>query len=762
MLEVMGEQAARDMILDRAYHLLGLGAPVEEDYMGYNKPDWNKMVALLPSLWVKDETDIPTPIIIDIGKLLRKYHRQIGEHVVSLIDEYIAANKDQENKRAAVTYKTIGVDLKNKIIVKLEENDMLSIKFSYNPKLWDALKLVPGAKPVADYTSGKREWTWYIPLVQIEKVIDKAMPIADVESLYEVKEENEDRIEELKETQPEIANAPDKKPAKETVEIIDQGDGTHKITFDYDREIVEAVKQVEGRRWNPQGKFWTVPSTSLLELYSLLSEIGVNVAGMSVILPKEPQQTYDENCVDWDRFPGLFAHQKQGIAFLLWENGLKGKILGDDMGLGKTRQTIIAAQQKMLKAEKGEKILVIVPASLKINWEREIHTVFEFADVYVVGKQWNQDEAEFATWIVINYDLLKKFEKELLQFEYAVGVLDEAHYIKNKDALRSKIILGQKATSTSEGHVGLVTKMEYRIALTGTPITSRPLDMFNLLRFTGHGLGGNYSNYTKRYCDGHVRNIGYRRIYSATGASNLAELHQKTRDVMLRRMKEECLDLPGKMRQVLPVEIDMHDYNAFWAEYKRKMAEEKKMIRAEHLVQLGKLKMAAAIGKIPATIEMADDIVESNGKVIIMTNYTEVADQLMAHYGDAAVKLTGETTQAQRQAVVDEFQNNPKKTVFVGNLRAAGVGITLTAATYVIMNDYSWVPAEHLQGEDRAYRIGQKEKVTILYMNAVGTIDEKIAPTLASKMEIISQAIDGKEVDENDITGDLIKALWGE
>lgn len=219
--------------------------------------------------------------------------------------------------------------------------------------------------------------------------------------------------------------------------------------------------------------------------------------------------------------------------------------------------------------------------------------------------------------------------------------------------------------------------------------------------------------------------------------------------------------MPEKTRRILSVPIDMTAYNNYWLEYLRKMEEQGKMLESEHLAMMIKLRVASAAEKVYATIEEAENVIEAGEKVIIFTNFTNVVDRIMSHFGDKAVKVVGGMSDKAKQESVDQFQNNPDIKVFVGNLKAAGVGLTLTAATQVIMNDFDWVPSNHLQAEDRAYRIGQKNNVTITYMSAVGTIDEQVTELLARKLEVISNVIEGKTVENNNIFGDLVFMLWG-
>jgi SWI/SNF-related matrix-associated actin-dependent regulator 1 of chromatin subfamily A len=416
-------------------------------------------------------------------------------------------------------------------------------------------------------------------------------------------------------------------------------------------------------------------------------------------------------------------------------------------------------------------VLIVPPATLKINWEREIKMVYPMAEVYMPegAAGWDDEAAGFASWIIINYDSLKKYDDILHDIEWAVQIYDEAHYLKNTQSKRSKIVLGHiprgkdaEDDADDDVHIGLVNNCERVMLLTGTPITSKPRDLFPLLKAIKHPLGRNLNDFTTEYCGAKMKKVGRGRMRRDTsGASNLMKLHQRTKHAILRRVKEECLDLPPKMRVDVPVDIDKREYNRLWEAYVNEMSRKGEMPRAAHLVRMGKLKQAAALGKVDATIELASLLIEAEQKVIIFTCFQAVVDKLIGFFGEGAVKVTGKDKGIKRQEAVDGFQNDPDIEVFVGNIKAASVGLTLTAGTHVIFNDFSWVPSDHLQGEDRAMRIGQKNAVTCHYMIARGTIDERLAEIIAKKLVIISKAIEGKEVSDNDVFGDLVRLLFG-
>jgi SWI/SNF-related matrix-associated actin-dependent regulator 1 of chromatin subfamily A len=274
--------------------------------------------------------------------------------------------------------------------------------------------------------------------------------------------------------------------------------------------------------------------------------------------------------------------------------------------------------------------------------------------------------------------------------------------------------------------------------LTGTPLTSRPLDLFPLLQAIEHPLGDDLMAFAGRYCAAFYTGFGW----DLKGASHLDELHERLSDVLLRRVKEQVLELPPKLRTYMPVEVDLAAYRRVWLDHvarRRKRRFGKRALVAE----IAKLRHAAAIAKIPAALALVADMVDQGEKVVVFSGYQAVVDAFMARFGARAVRVTGRMGAKAREASVAAFQQDPAVAVFVGNLKAAGVGISLTAARQVVFTDYSYVPADHLQAEDRPCRIGQRVAVTVTYLSAVGTLDEEVEQLLAHKLDVVGQAIEG-------------------
>ena len=418
-------------------------------------------------------------------------------------------------------------------------------------------------------------------------------------------------------------------------------------------------------------------------------------------------------------------------------------ILADDMGLGKTTSTVIAALETGVN-----KILIVCPASLKINWEREIQNYTNRTISIIEGKNWQS-----ADFIIVNYDILKNFHEYkkkdtiLMNENFDLIVVDEAHYISNSQAKRTKLLND------------IIQKIGKVWLLSGTPMTSRPINYYNLLNLVDSPVAHNWMAYAIRYCEGYQFSVGNKKVWKVTGASNLEELRDRTKSLVLRRLKEEVLDLPDKIITPVYLRLKSKEYENLMGEYYDwyEKSEESKSLTVQ-FSKLMKIRQIIAQEKIKTTIELAENIIEQGKKVIIFTNFTETLNTIVSHFGKSAVKLDGSMSKTQRQYSVDQFQENEKITVFVGNLRAAGTGITLTAAEAVIMNDLSFVPSDHAQAEDRAYRYGQKNNVLVYYPLFENTIEGVIYDILNHKKQVF-ETVMGDNEGKGDVMEEILNRI---
>lgn len=475
---------------------------------------------------------------------------------------------------------------------------------------------------------------------------------------------------------------------------------------------------------------------------------------------KQRVKNYLNRIVEYNHL-NLYNHQKEDVQTL---SKNESTILGNEMGTGKTRSSIVYSE-----IQDFDKILVVCPASLKLNWRKEILMVNPSANVCVMPEE---KPNHFTKYYIINYDILIKeftFNKDKIRknkinvelkdksifnnVKFDVMFIDEAHYIKN-DSKRTRATLY------------FVDHVPHIIPISGTPIKSKVKDVYNLLLAIKHPLTKKgFFEFAQKYCGAYYNGFGW----TYDGASNLEELHAHLKPYMIRKLKEDCLDLPPKIITEVYVELSkegqqeyrtaFEDYLDFVRNEKLQGADEvtknivvRNIEYAEHLVKLNLLKQICSRDKLPLIYERIEDLLDEdeNRKIIVFSQYTDTIVKIFSRFKDKAVKLTGSDGIEDRQKSVESFQNDSNVRLFVGQTIAGGVGITLTKADVVIMADLLWTPADHVQAEDRAHRIGQHASVNILYFIVKDSIEEDIFGLIQKKREIINKVIDNVDsVDEN-------------
>ena len=537
----------------------------------------------------------------------------------------------------------------------------------------------------------------------------------------------------------------------------------------------ETLKKSEGLSFTPERilvEYMLAESDKSYHVYGKLKR-NQKKSGM-YFLPKtqvldDPYYEEIDIDVDFDKYTKLdqmvlkdgivgrtpYEHQKEGVKFLLSN---KGCILADTMGLGKTYQSIIAALESG-----AEKILIVCPSAVKINWEREINYFQEYSTTIIEGKKW-----EDAKFTIINYDILKNFhvvpgvtDKDLkkddvcldsqllVKAKFDLCIIDEAHKLKNPKSNRGAIM---KDLCVNYG-------IETVWLLSGTPVANRPMDYYNLLKLIKAPIADNYKFYVQRYCGGKqittkhkTAKGGNKKVWVTKDATNLEELAIKTKHLYLRRLKDVVGDMPEKTISPLYYKFNTRqhrDYENVWDEYlEERKSNKKRGTPDKGLVELGLLRKFTAMEMIPNTIDLAEDIIEEGYKVIIFCNFTDELMELEKHFKNKCVLHYGEMSDNEKQDSIDRFQQDNNIQVFIGNIISAGVGITLTAGNHVIFNSFDWVPGNNEQAEDRAHRLNQKNNVTVYYQLFEKSISEIMWSIVKTKKEVIDIIMGEKEIDE--------------
>jgi SWI/SNF-related matrix-associated actin-dependent regulator 1 of chromatin subfamily A len=429
----------------------------------------------------------------------------------------------------------------------------------------------------------------------------------------------------------------------------------------------------------------------------------------------------------------LFEYQKDGINWLTNRDTQipKHSILGDDMGLGKTVQLISAA-----KAVNAKRILVLCPATIKINWMREFVAWSDYRNIFIVST--SKDIIPENTQVVIcNYDLVikKSIKEQILRFKYDVGIMDECHYLQSTESQRTKSVLARG---------GVIWACDYKWGATGTPMPNRPKNLYPILRSLAPYVIApytDYMDYAYRFCAGHMGAFGF----DDTGCSHAEELGERLKPFMLRRLKEEVLaQLPEKTIQYIYLERTKEIQRVMDLEAQLSEEEINSILEFRALGSFAKIRNELAQAKLPQCIKIIKEQMTTLNKVVIGFYHREVLNRLKEALEDYGIcVVTGGMTGEQKQREIDEFVNNPEKKIFLGQIQAAGVGVDglQKVCSEMILVETSWVPGDIDQFVDRLRRIGQKNNVHIQVLTVPESLEEDIITSELLKRRNIKRVL---------------------
>ncbi|MDQ3676679.1 MAG: DEAD/DEAH box helicase [Actinomycetota bacterium] len=415
--------------------------------------------------------------------------------------------------------------------------------------------------------------------------------------------------------------------------------------------------------------------------------------------------------------------------------------IADEQGLGKTIEALAT-----LEADLAYPAIVVCPASLKLNWERETRRWLAHRSVAVVdGRSAVPATAEIT---ILNYEVVAAHRAALARIGPRALVIDESHYVKNPQAKRTRAV---RRLAEAIGADGL------RLALSGTPVLNHAEELVSQLRVLGRLEDfGSGAQFTKRF----------------RGELSEERLHwHLRRRCFVRRLKSEVLpQLPAKRQVVVPValanereyRLAEQDVIAWLRSQPLDLSELNARIaatlRAERLAQLGTLQRLAARGKLGAALTWIGDFLESGEPLVVFARHIEVQEAVLARFPYAA-HLLGRDSTARRDEAVRAFQAHDGPLLLVGATRVAAQGITLTRASNVAFLELEWTPAMHDQAEDRCHRIGQRDAVMAWYLLAADTIDETMAALIQHKRGHVAAVTDGRTLEADGLVEAVVREL---
>ncbi len=549
---------------------------------------------------------------------------------------------------------------------------------------------------------------------------------------------------------------------------ITETPNTFRISFEYNKELVAIIKRVpSGPRWDAQEKEWIVKKESVcyppgrdarwyveaFAQWAVAKRYCANISRRSEshdVVYEIPQM----KDFSGEHYMQLepYEYQLEGVRYALDHQRC---IFGDQPGLGKTLQaicTVVKAHKEAHIYGDTFPVLVICPAALKVNWQREFKKFAGINAVILDDKNrdcWERlyelrrsDGDSYAPVFITNYESLKKFfvtgikdharmTLRSIVFDERVKlfksvIIDESHKCKSSKTQQSKYV------------EGICKGKRWIFALTGTPVVNNNTDLIQQLKILGRldDFGG-YKQFVARYCDGPKQ------------SSNLRELNYRLWICcFFRREKAKVLtQLPDKMRQYITCDITNrkeyddaeNDVIKYLRQYKNASDDRvARAMRGQVMVKMGILKQIAAKGKIKAVSEFIHDIIDGGEKLIMFAYLKDVVDALKNEFPDA-VTVTGSDDIKAKQNSVDRFQSDPECKLIILNYKSGGTGLTLTASSRVGFIEFPWTYSDCEQAEDRAHRNGQKSAVNCYYFLGDKTIDRYMYNVIQTKKDIANE-----------------------
>jgi SWI/SNF-related matrix-associated actin-dependent regulator 1 of chromatin subfamily A len=546
------------------------------------------------------------------------------------------------------------------------------------------------------------------------------------------------------------------------MQIIEQELFYRVILQSYNTAVIGKIKAIPGRVWRQEDRSWYVPKEKKDQLYKIYDKYYLDtfIKAPAVVgqIPPMPELDFP---LAFKREPYHF--QAQGIARA---DQLGNTLIGDEPGLGKTTQGIGITMLNEAKYGNGYPALIICPNSLKLNWQSEWWTVAGQRALILndrIINTWPQFyKAGMANVFIVNFESLKKFFVESMDKGEAKSLMVKHIKLRETAKLFNTVIIDEIhrckeiKTQVTKITTALTWKKAHVYGLSGTNVVNKVDDLIAQLYIIQRlgDLGGE-KFFTARYCDTN---------------KYLDELNYKMHTTcFFKRKKNEVLtELPDKVYQNVLCDITTRkEYNDLVADlenylrqYKNKNDEEvDRALRGQIMVTIGLCKQVSARGKLVEAFEQIDETLATGQKIVIFCHHKDIAKAIWDRYPNA-VTISGSDTITQRHNNVQSFQNDPACRIAICSIKAAGVGITLTASSEVLFIEQPWHSADEDQCADRCHRIGQKNSVRVRKLLGKDTIDEVIAELIAEKRDLSAQATGGERDFEAEIIDRVADSLF--
>jgi SWI/SNF-related matrix-associated actin-dependent regulator of chromatin subfamily A-like protein 1 len=497
------------------------------------------------------------------------------------------------------------------------------------------------------------------------------------------------------------------------------------LSFPYNLDTLDIVRDITGRAWDKGRKVWLIPATPWHA-----HEVQSRLSGLFYFDPAIARLAKGTRVRPTIKLPdGLYPFQQDGVRYIINTGGRC--IVADAMGLGKTIEAL--AYVKMF----GGKILIVSPANVLFKWRDEYRKwVGGSCEVILTGAE----PLPEVDALIMSYAIMTGRYEELAQMPFDIGIWDEAHYLKNPKAQRTRVAKGI-----------INAGLQRVLFLSGTPFMNEPTELFPLLNMIDPLGFRDYWQYVRKYCGAEL--IDGMLIVPKRTVTNVDELTKRLEKVMIRRTKQDVLsELPDLTRSYIPIEIDnMSAYVRACRDVSGWLREKGKEVKSisNVLTKLGILRQIIGEGKVAAAVELAENILESGQSVVLFAHHKDVVAKLMGRLKSYRPLVIDGSTPAAKRNENSKLFLMPQSPFRVMIMSVAGAeGIDMYSASDIIFVEREWTPAKEEQAESRLHRIGQKSNVTAHYIVAAGTYDEEMNKLVQEKRQVTGQVIKQDEIVE--------------